>query len=107
MQQYLIQRLLLCVPTLLGVTLVVFTVVRLVPGDVVDLIVGDYGAASPEVKEAIRKEYSLGDIMRHVNHRFAGLAPYVCQQPLHIDWDGGDGPRGHGRGGAVDEEEHG
>jgi peptide/nickel transport system permease protein len=59
MQQYLIRRFLLCVPTLLGVTLVVFTVIRLVPGDVIDLIVGDYGAASPEVKEAIRREYSL------------------------------------------------
>ncbi len=59
MQRYLLRRLLLSIPTLLGVTLVVFTVIRLVPGDVVDLIVGDYGAASPEVKEAIRKEYSL------------------------------------------------
>lgn len=61
MQQYLIRRLFLTIPTLLGVTLVVFTIVRLVPGDVVDLIVGDYGAASPEVKEAIRREYSLDD----------------------------------------------
>lgn len=61
MQRYLIRRLLLTVPTLLGVTLVVFMIVRSVPGDVVDLIVGDYGAASPEVKEAIRREYSLDD----------------------------------------------
>ena len=61
MQRYLIRRLLLSIPTLLGVTLVVFTVIRLAPGDVIDLIVGDYGAASPEVKEAIRKEYSLDD----------------------------------------------
>ena len=61
MQRYLIRRLLLSVPTLLGVTLVVFTIVRLVPGDVIDLIGGDYGAASPEVKDAIRREYSLDD----------------------------------------------
>lgn len=59
MQRYLIRRLALSVPTLLGVTLVVFTIIRLAPGDVIDLIVGDYGAASPELKESIRKEYSL------------------------------------------------
>ncbi len=47
------------IPTLLGVTLVVFTIVRAVPGDVVDQITGDYGAADPAVKEALRKEYSL------------------------------------------------
>src|SRR5262249_14141587 len=34
-------------------------IVRLVRGDVVDLIVGDYGAASPELKAKIRHEYSL------------------------------------------------
>lgn len=47
------------IPTLLGVTMVVFTIVRAVPGDVVDQITGDYGAADPAVKEALRKEYSL------------------------------------------------
>jgi hypothetical protein len=31
----------------------------------------------------------------------------VSQQPLHIDRDGGDGSLGHGRRGAVDEEQHG
>lgn len=59
MQQYIIRRLLLTVPTLLGVTLVVFIIVRSVPGNVVDLIAGDYGAASPQLKAAIRKQYSL------------------------------------------------
>jgi peptide/nickel transport system permease protein len=59
MQRYLVRRLLLTLPTLLGVSLTVFLIIRLVPGDVVDLIVGDYGAASPQVKEAIRREYRL------------------------------------------------
>lgn len=47
------------IPTLIGVTLVLFLLVRSVPGDVVDLIGGDFGAADPSVKAALRKEYSL------------------------------------------------
>lgn len=59
MQRYLMRRLLLMVPTLLGISFVVFLMVRLVPGDVVSLIAGDYGAADPEAKKAILKQYSL------------------------------------------------
>ncbi len=46
-------------PTLLGVTFVVFVMVRSVPGDVIDQILGDFGAGDLETKEALRKEYSL------------------------------------------------
>lgn len=59
MQRYLLRRLLLMVPTLLGVSFVVFVIVRAVPGDIVDLISGDFGAADPAVKEAIRKDFGL------------------------------------------------
>ncbi len=59
MQRYIARRLLLTIPTLFGVTFVVFLLVRAVPGDVTDLLAGDYGASSPEVKAAIKKEYSL------------------------------------------------
>lgn len=49
----------LMIPTLLGVTFVVFMMVRAVPGDVLDLIGGDFGAADPAVKEALKKEFGL------------------------------------------------
>ena len=52
-------RLLLMIPTLLGVTFVVFLLVRSVPGDVTDRILGDYGAGDPEAKAALKKEFSL------------------------------------------------
>jgi len=58
-QRYIFRRLLLMVPTLIGVTFVVFLMVRAVPGDVIDQILGDYGAGDAETKEALRKEYSL------------------------------------------------
>ncbi|MGE3073163.1 MAG: ABC transporter permease [Dehalococcoidia bacterium] len=59
MQRYIIRRLLLMLPTLLGVTFVVFVMVRSVPGDVIDQILGDFGAGDTETKEALLKEYSL------------------------------------------------
>src|SRR5258707_15262654 len=59
MQRYIVKRLLLTIPTLIGATMLGFIIVRSVPGNVGDLIAGDYGAASPQVKAAIRKEYSL------------------------------------------------
>lgn len=63
MQFYVARRLLLMIPTLLGVTFIVFVMVRAVPGDVIDLLTGDFGAASEETKEALRKEYQLDDNM--------------------------------------------
>ena len=44
MRAYIIRRLLLLIPTLLLVTIIVFLTVRLIPGDVVDLMVGEMGA---------------------------------------------------------------
>jgi peptide/nickel transport system permease protein len=59
MQRYIARRLLLMIPTLFGVTFIVFILVRSVPGSVIDLLGGDYGAADPTVKAALKKEYSL------------------------------------------------
>ena len=59
MQRYLFRRLLLIIPTLLGVSFVVFILVRSVPGDVTALIGGAYGAADPQTKAALQKEYGL------------------------------------------------
>lgn len=49
------------IPTLLGVTFVVFIMVRAMPGDVATLILGEFGAGDAAAKEAILKEYSLDD----------------------------------------------
>jgi peptide/nickel transport system permease protein len=45
MHPYLARRLLLLVPTLLGVTMVVFSLVRLLPGDAVSMLLQDYAYA--------------------------------------------------------------
>ena len=59
MQRYIIRRLLLMIPTMFGITVVIFIMVRMVPGDIVTLMSGDYGAVSPEIREAILKDFGL------------------------------------------------
>jgi peptide/nickel transport system permease protein len=56
---YLYRRLLLLVPTLLGITFIVFMAVRFLPGDVVTQLTGSYGAASPAFRKELQKQYSL------------------------------------------------
>jgi len=56
---FLIKRLLMAIPTLFFVTVIVFVVMRLVPGDPVLLIMGDI--KNPELIERMREEMGLND----------------------------------------------
>ncbi len=53
MRAYVIRRLLLLIPTVLMVTVIVFLTVRLIPGDVVDTMLGEMG---PETGAALDRE---------------------------------------------------
>jgi peptide/nickel transport system permease protein len=57
MSRYLLTRLLLAAPVLLGVSLVVFTMIRLIPGDPAQLMAGQ--AATAEVVAEIRQALGL------------------------------------------------
>ena len=69
MPRYILQRLLLAIPTLLGITLVSFAVMRLAPGDPVDLFLGgaaggqglstDRGADIEEARDQLRRQLGL------------------------------------------------
>jgi len=54
MRQYILKRLLLMIPTLLGVAVLVFLMLRVVPGDIVEMKYAGTGAFAP--KEAIERE---------------------------------------------------
>ena len=54
MRQYVIKRLLLMIPTLLGVALLVFFLLRVAPGDIVELKYAGSGTFAP--KEALDRE---------------------------------------------------
>lgn len=77
MQRYILRRLLLMIPTLFGVTFVVFIVVRSVPGDVISTVLGDFGAASPETKEALKEEFGMnGNIVGQYVRWLGDLAQF-------------------------------
>ena len=60
MQRYVINRLLLMIPTLLGVAIITFILLRMVPGDVVQLkLAGEGGNVAREVIEAERTRLGL------------------------------------------------
>jgi peptide/nickel transport system permease protein len=59
MSRYLIRRAILVVPVLFGVSVAVFMMLRLIPGDVVDVILGTEGAASPERMAQLRAMFGL------------------------------------------------
>ena len=60
MQRYIIRRLLLMIPTLLGVTFIVFILVRSIPGDISVILSGPFGS-DPANRKAILKEFGLDD----------------------------------------------
>ncbi len=76
MFQYITRRLLLVVPTLFGVTIIIFVLMRLVPGDIAEILVHDAGNLSP--KEVQRQ---IADIRREL-----GLDQPVAVQ--YVTWLG-------------------
>ncbi len=59
MLRYVVRRLLLLIPTLLGSTLVLFLLIRLVPGTVVDQLIGANAAINPEGEARLREYFGL------------------------------------------------
>lgn len=61
MSAYILRRLLLAVPTVMGATMIIFLIMRVVPGDVVDYLLGESATVSVEQKEALREDLGLND----------------------------------------------
>lgn len=57
MWQYILKRLLLLVPVLLGISIIVFLIMELIPGDAAQAILGSF--ATPENLERVRGELGL------------------------------------------------
>ncbi len=56
---YILKRIAFAIPTLLGVTIGIFFMVRLLPGDIIDILFGGDLTASEEVKEQAREQLGL------------------------------------------------
>ncbi len=59
MIKYIIFRLLSLIPILLGVSILVFGIFHIIPGDVVDIMMGDEFAADPTAMKQLREELNL------------------------------------------------
>ena len=59
MKTYILQRLVVATLTLLGMSLVIFVLLRLAPGDIVDILFSTAGYVSPSEKQAILKELGM------------------------------------------------
>ncbi|WP_078592596.1 ABC transporter permease [Evansella clarkii] len=57
MYTYILRRLFLFIPVLFGVTVFVFLVMNIIPGDIASIILGT--EATPELKEQLRQEFGL------------------------------------------------
>ncbi len=74
MRAYLIRRLLLIIPTILIVSIFVFFVIRVIPGDVIDLLADEMGFGEID-REAIERALGL-DVPIHTQYlRWIGVIP--------------------------------
>jgi peptide/nickel transport system permease protein len=58
---YLLARLVLVLPVLIGVSIVTFSLIRLVPGDPVTVVLGPDARTTPEQVQAIRQAFGLDE----------------------------------------------
>ncbi len=61
MAPYIARRVLLLVPTLIGMSLFIFLMLRLLPGDVVDLMTAGQEQATDDAKRKLREAFGLAD----------------------------------------------
>jgi peptide/nickel transport system permease protein len=56
---YVLKRVLVTIPTLVGISILIFFMVRLLPGDIVDVLLGGDQSATEEVKQRAREQLGL------------------------------------------------
>ena len=67
MTAFILQRFLALIPLLLGVSILVFLMAQLVPGDPVMMMLGEYSVASAEDIEKLREQLGFDDPL-HVQY---------------------------------------
>ena len=96
MRAYLIRRLLLVIPTVFIITLIIFFLMRMVPGDIVDDLVWqmeEAGTISEVDEDLLRAHYGLGEPAVIQYGRFLGVTPQkngrfagLLQGDLGVSW---------------------
>ena len=91
MLRYTLNRVLLMIPTLIGVAVLVFFMLRIVPGDVVEVkLRGDGGNVSQETIDMERKRLGLDKPLRQPVRRLDGRARDPRSRQVDVDRPAGD-----------------
>src|SRR5918999_440746 len=61
MAKYTLGRIILLIPTLLGMSILIFLMLRLLPGDIVDIIAGADSQSDTAARERLREAMGLTD----------------------------------------------
>jgi peptide/nickel transport system permease protein len=83
MRRYVLVRALSILPTLLGVSVAVFLMIRLIPGTVVEQLIGTEGTYSEETMRALRAFFGLD---QPVHVQYARWLARVLQGDLGTSW---------------------
>lgn len=85
MRTYIFKRLLLAIPTLLGVSILVFFMLRILPGDIIQQVAGE-NQVTPELEDRIRADLGLDKPAFYVT--FNGDFPFVefHDESEYVDW---------------------
>src|SRR5437867_8230381 len=83
MRRYALVRTLSIVPTLVGVSVAVFLMIRLIPGTIVEQMIGTEGAYSEETVRALRTFFGLDEPMYLQYARWLGK---VLRGDLGTSW---------------------
>lgn len=78
MVKYIIKRLIFIIPVLIGVSLLIFAILSLTPGDPADMFLSSQ--ATPAVREAWREQFGLNDPF------FVQYYHFISGIVLHWDW---------------------
>src|SRR3954468_2015821 len=75
MLRFILTRVSLVVPTFIGITLLVFVLIRLIPGDPIETMAGERGI-DPARHEQLRKEYGFDQpVLGQYGYYLARLSP--------------------------------
>ena len=59
MTGYVLRRFLVAIPTLIGISIIIFLMVRLLPGDIIDVLLGGDQFETEEQKQQAREQLGL------------------------------------------------
>ena len=96
MRKYVIRRVLLFIPTLVGVSIAIFIILRVIPGDIASIILGGpsgEGAYSLEELEALREQLGLNRpiVVQYLDWAWGVLRgdlgdSYLLSRPISDEW---------------------